>query len=77
MAENERDTLKIQLNREIALKEEYLNSNEELERNLRELRRRMEEMRSELQQSQLKAEEIELKLHVCIFLNVYFEFQIF
>src|SRR4051794_12264472 len=59
LVENERDTLRAQLNREIGMKEEQMATNDELERNLREMRRRMEELRGELQQSQQKVEDIE------------------
>ncbi|KAL7074003.1 hypothetical protein ACQ4LE_006503 [Meloidogyne hapla] len=60
--EEERDTLKAQLNREILLKNECLASRDELDKSFREARRSIEEMRSALLLSNNKIEDLQNKL---------------
>ncbi|KAF7634943.1 hypothetical protein Mgra_00005688 [Meloidogyne graminicola] len=60
--EEERDTLKAQLNREILLKNECLASKDELDKNFREARRSIDEMRSALTLSNNKIEDLQQKL---------------
>nr|CAD2187288.1 unnamed protein product [Meloidogyne enterolobii] len=60
--EEERDTLKAQLNREILLKNECLATRDELDKKFRETRRSLEEMRSALELSNGQIEDLQNKL---------------
>ncbi|CAK5090371.1 unnamed protein product [Meloidogyne enterolobii] len=60
--EEERDTLKAQLNREILLKNECLATRDELDKKFRETRRSLEEMRGALELSNSQIEDLQNKL---------------
>jgi len=62
--EEERDTLKAQLNREILLKNECLEIRDELDKKFRETRRSLEEMRGALELSNGQIEDLQNKLQV-------------